>query len=321
MFHSLADLLFTAVLLLGLVLLYFGIARTRAGMSIASGAVFGLAALIKPALIVWPVALPVIWWLFARAARVRVRARLMVPCIALQLVFIGAWTVRNGLADGCFTPSIIGPKNLRYYVAPRVEAWSKAGHMPSVSAIRTLRDAAWKRDDAELAAGTTRSAEIVQRQYAESLAVIRANPAVTLRVYLQNIKEGLTEGWSYLPAQLPSGTPMRKILDLDMRIVRKVQVPCLQIACGGMVVIALGALLRRDHASRSLLAGALALVVIVAVFVALSGTTFWTGSRILYPCEFALIILPIGGVLAVSRLGIHLRKKPASLLASSGPIR
>jgi hypothetical protein len=251
---------------------------------------------------------------------VPVRFRPVLACIALQLVFIGAWTIRNGLSDGCYTPSIIGPKNLRYYVTPRVEAWAQAGHMPKGSSILQYRTAAWDRDTAELAAGTTTSAGIVQRQYAESLAVIQAHPAVTLRVYLQNIKEGLTEGWGYFPAQLPAGTAMRSGLDLLNRIVRKVHNPSLQLACVGMVVMVLAALLRRDDASRSSLFGALALVITIAVFVALSGTTFWTGSRILYPCEFALIMLPIGGVLAALRIGACLWKTSTSMIARRSPV-
>ncbi len=298
----LADLLFAAAFVVGLVLLYHGIAGSKSGVSFGAGAVFGIATLIKPALVVWSAASPMIWLLFARSARVPVRRGPFVAFLSVQVAFVGALCVRNQLAEGCFTPSAIGPKNLRYYVAPRVEAWAQAGQAPRGSAILEHRKLPWERDKAQLAAGEISSAEIVERQYAESLAILREHPMETARVCVLNIREGLTDGWTYLPAQLPAATGLRSALENLGRVARKMQKPAFVIAGLGLLALGVGGWLLRDERLAGQLHGTLALLVTVGVFAALSGTTFWTGSRIMYPCEFALILLPVSGVVGLVRL-------------------
>ena len=53
--------------------------------------------------------------------------------------------------------------------------------------------------------------------------------------------------------------------------------------------------------------GTLALIITVAYFAALSGTAYWTGSRIMYPSELAVISFPLAGVFSWLRDAKSLR--------------
>ena len=183
----LADLLFAAAFVVSFLLLYYSIAVNRQLLSYGAGVGFGISALIKPIVVFWPILSVLIWFLLAKSAHQPVRWKHVFIFVFLQLTFLVAWSTRNYIVENSFTLSTIGSQNLRYYVAPRVEEWARAGRFPSSDAIKHNREILHSRDSADLAAKSASSAHIAQRQLVESFAIFQRHPWTTIRVYYQNV--------------------------------------------------------------------------------------------------------------------------------------
>jgi hypothetical protein len=212
---------------------------------------------------------------------------------------------RKGLAQisgqlNSFTLSTIGSQNLRNYVAPRVEEWARAGHYPSGDAIEHNREILHSRDRADLAAKSASSARAAQRQLVEAFAIFQKNPWTTIWVYYQNVKEGATTGWNRFPVQLPQESTLRTQLEYLSRFAKAFKK--VELVLIGFALIGLFRLRRlRNNNWQRRYFGTLALVITIAYFAALSGTTYWTGSRIMYPAEFAVISLSLAGLVSLMR--------------------
>jgi 4-amino-4-deoxy-L-arabinose transferase-like glycosyltransferase len=293
----LADLLFAAAFVVSFLLLYHGIAGSRRWLSYGAGVGFGIAALIKPTLLFWPILSALVWFLLAKAAHQQVQWKHVCIFVFLQLTFLVAWSTRNYVVENSFTLSTIGSQNLRHYVAPRVEEWARAGRFPSGKAIKHNREIVRSRDRADLVTKSASPARIAQRQLVESFAIFQKHPWTTMRVYYQNVKEGATTGWHYFPVQLPRESTLRiqlKYLGRFAKTFQKVGWVLIGFALIGLFRLRR---LRNNNWQRRYFA-TLALIITVAYFAALSGTTYWTGSRIMYPSEFAVISLSLVGLVS-----------------------
>lgn len=136
----LPDLLFAALFMAGFIVMILAATRPAkmpaAGrLGAISGLLFGIAALTKPALTFWPVALVPVWWLCSGAAGRRVRWGGLIACILVQSVFMLGWCARNYAAEGVFTLSAIPAQNLRNMIVPRMEVWRTLGRKPSVAEV------------------------------------------------------------------------------------------------------------------------------------------------------------------------------------------
>jgi cell division protein FtsW (lipid II flippase) len=118
-----------------------------------------------------------------------------------------------------------------------------------------------------------------------------------MRVYYQNVQEEVTVGWHYFPVQLPRESALGTALNYLRRVAKLLQtVGWVLIGCALVSLLRLR-WLRNENWQPHYFA-TLALIITVAYFAALSGTTYWTGSRIMYPSEFAVISLALIGLVS-----------------------
>jgi hypothetical protein len=233
----LAEILFTIVFIAGFLYTYRAAAMQSLRAALLAGVLFAAAQLIKPSLLLWPIAGIVPWLFIAAAHHTKVRWSHVAACSAIQLACALAWGVRNFAVDGLFTYSAVNARNLRMLVVPMIEEWTEAGHKPQMKDYfenyrivgdrfnRFVRDA-----DTSAAA-----ADAVRMQMQESKAVIRAHPGVALRVYLFNLNDQLLTGWDLCNGKVysrnekplsPTTMPARALpLGLAAEAPRRARVP------------------------------------------------------------------------------------------------
>jgi hypothetical protein len=148
-----------------------------------------------------------------------------------------------------------------------------------------------------LAAKGAGPARIAQQDLVESFTIFQKHPWTTMRVYYQNVKKGATTGWGYFPVQLPQDSTLRTSLKYLGQVAKTFQkVGWVLIGFALIDLFRLGRLRNNNWQRRYF--GTVALIITVAYFAALSGTAYWTGSRIIYPVEFAVISLSLVSVVS-----------------------
>jgi len=176
--------------------------------ALGAGVLFATAQLVKPSLLLWPVAGAIPWVLIAFAYHAKVRWSQVVVCSVIQIICMLAWCARNYASDGLFTYSAVNARNLRMLVVPMIEEWVKAGREPQMKDYFDNYRAAGDRFNSAVRDGRTFSvaAEVVRTQMAESKTVIRAHPLTALRVVLFNLHDQLLTGWDLCNGKIYSRT-------------------------------------------------------------------------------------------------------------------
>lgn len=297
-----ADQLFATLFAASIVAVAVSVRSTRRAsrwMWIA-GVAAGLATLVKPAGLYWPLVLPVLAWIFARAASSRVRWRPVAIAVAIGLILPAMWAVRNYRVAGVFRVSTVDAQNLRYYLAPQAQEWAREGDIPTKAKLKRNRERTMRRDTDDAATLTPR--EIVRRQWSESVAIFRTHPAETFRAYMHNLRGHLTTPFNGFDYQFPKGGTTRRMMG------RLEQMTGSTAAYWLIGVLSLASLLpllvgadRRDPTWRMRIISVAAIMLIFGYVAGLSGTTYGTGSRILFPAHIAVQLLMAAGVAALGR--------------------
>jgi hypothetical protein len=117
----------------------------------------------------------------------------------------------------------------------------------------------------------------------EALTILRRHPEAALRSFGQNVDENTRIGWDRFRVQLRSLPDAAATLEGIARIEgRAFRVVRWLLALVPLIVGILWAAQRPLH-DRQLWNDALAMWISAAYFVGLSGLTFWTGPRIIFP--------------------------------------
>ena len=299
----LADLSFAVVFAAGFALLWQATRGPRAAWWYAAGATFGLACMVKPIGLYWTLATPPVAWLLARAVERRVRWPHLAGGLAIGVAMMLGWAARNYALARVFTVSTVDAQNLRYYLAPAVEEWIRSDGDPTRKKTRALRSAAMSRDIDDVGRITPR--EMYLRQWRESLAVLRPNPGATIAVMYEHIEGHFRSGFSHFDAELPDGGVLRRALYVIENARRNDATDDAVVALL-IVAIALPPLVprrRRDVTWRARYFATLALAATFAYLVVFTGTTTSTGARIVYPAQFAELILLAAGATSIARDG------------------
>jgi 4-amino-4-deoxy-L-arabinose transferase-like glycosyltransferase len=275
-----------------------------------AGIACGLATLVKPAGLYWPFVLPVLTWILAQAASSQMQWRAVAAAVALGLILPAMWAVRNYRVAGVFAVSTVDAQNLRYYLAPQAEEWASADDIPTKAKLKKNRERTMRRDidDTE----TLSPRDIVRRQWSESVAIFREHPAETFQAYLHNLRGHLTTPFNGFDYQFPNGGMTRRVMG------RLEEVTGSTAAYWVIGVLSAASLLpllvrtnRRDPTWRMRVISVAAIVLIFGYVAGLSGTTYGTGSRILFPAHIAVQLLMAAGVAALQRdLPRILRREP-----------
>ena len=116
-------------------------------------------------------------------------------------------------------------------------------------------------------------------------------------------------GWPYTRDQLPEHTLLHQSLFAIDHLMKPLgTLICLGIMLVGLVEPLLAGRRLADPRNRRRCCMNFALASVFIYFVLLAGTSFSTGFRILYPVEFAMILLTMSGLLAIGRAYENLQR-------------
>jgi len=309
-----SDMLFAILVIAALYCLCRAVLKAQENQLLLSGLLFSVAFLVKPILIFWPIYMVAVYFLLCRTVAAKPKLKKLAIAVAVQLVILCLWCARNYVYEGIFTPSSVSVDNLHDFMRPRVEEWIKAGALPSNGAVRANRDAAVKRFSQESSGFSLQ--QKLQARSARAVDVFKAHPLTTVKVILQNIQENMLSSWDYFARQLPLASPAQRNLYHAARHQESVA-----RECGIFTILLLFLYLcvqtvfrRTDTHKRDFYLAA-ALGTAYSYFAILSGTAFWTGSRIMYPVEFIFIVIICMAFQQAVRVGIGIfspaRKGPA----------
>jgi hypothetical protein len=216
-------------------------------------------------------------WLKNHLARVLILV--LIP-IAIMISWCGA----NYITNGFFTISDIGPRTIRTYIAIKAEEWGKSGGPPTGAAIRR-NQAEVRRRLVSLSEGERQKALTT-----ESLAIFAKYPKAAMLAFVNDAVENSTSGWNNFMEQLPYsheriGSLFIHVAELEekVRTVTLIIISLSPLVC----LIAM----RTDPSSREgrIIPALFAMALTLFYFVFMSGITFWTGPRIVYPSEMVQI--------------------------------
>jgi 4-amino-4-deoxy-L-arabinose transferase-like glycosyltransferase len=321
----LTEVLFTTLFLGGFLLLWSAVARAQLLSALLAGVLFGLANLVRPSLIAWPVMVLLLCPLLARSSgRSTVWSHVLVIAV-LQLAFIAVWCCRNYVAEGTFVFSSVGERNLRYISAPLIEEWGKAGTYPAKADVYANYSATKERLDAALLKAHMSPAQFAQLCRRESIDIIRRYPHESALTYVHNLGDALCSGYDMFKRQLARadfGPAQGKSTTSSARagLHTAVITPLERVGTGlhalswspwmratgaivvtaGLMEVILMRILRRGGARWDY--RLVALLATYAYFLALAGTVYRGGSRLMYPVQFVPILLAVGVVTSLIEL-------------------
>ena len=289
-----ADLLFAVVFIIGFFLLYYGILYLKKMTIIVAGLVFGLSSLIKPTTIIWPFYSIAVYYFLSKANKLNVKLDILLLFVAVQVAIIGGWSLRNYYTARIFSLSTIGVQTLRHYLAVEVNEVAKRENSPPtiVDSIRNEQKRLRKQVQFALNTGTTIS-QLHEIQFNESLNILFSNLYLAYICYKRNITENISSPnlWKFYSDKLPQQSLPNKFLPLLVPLNNFLT----KIFFIGIILhlCSLPWLLKSNKNERLKrhFYTSLALILTYLYFALISGITFWTGPRIVYPAEFTLFIL------------------------------
>lgn len=291
-----ADLLLGVVFAVGFLLLVASARYRRSGWLHAAGLLFGLGALVKPVMFVWAPCGLLVAWLVAGGRTTFVPLRSLALFVALQVLPGTLWAACNYARDGVFTVSSIGPRTARFYLASKVLAWRDAGHRPDEEAVRAYQ----RRARTEIKTFATHK-ERLRWANATTLQALRAAPGIAVRAYLDDLEGNTGGAWSYFPRQLVSYPRLHPPLETAARLEAGVRRLGRWLLLAALAAAIAGEALTRERRRRQFALDLCALAVPIVFFVVLSGITFWTGPRIVYPASVCAVAL---GAVALRRAAV-----------------
>ena len=213
--------------------------------------------------------------------------------LSIQTIIICGWCQRNYVSEKTFTLSTIGVYTMRLYLATEVELSSlNKSDKFTVNDIKAYQNQIRKEVEFELLEGKTPK-EINQRLLNESLAIITSRPFLTYQFFLRNIFDklkGPMPWWVYRDT-LPKHSLAYRVIPRLISFYTFITKACLLfIVCFSILLIILTAASKINFNSRDKFAY-WSLLLTFIYFIVLGGFTFWTGPRIIFPVEFALICL------------------------------
>lgn len=284
-----SDMLLAVLVLAGMLLFYSGSTGSQSGRIVSSGCVFAGALMVKPIMVLWPMMMLPLYVLLRESARGPARWKAIGMACAVQMLVAGAWCGRNLVYEGIFTLSSVTTYNLHDYLRPRVEEWVKAGGLPTNEAVHRNQDKGLSLAIRETAG--LRHGQRMRTLNAKSMDVLGTYPGTTVRVVLQNAKENVLAGWDYFARQLPVRQRLRDSLVAAARVETRFKEG--SVLVGALLCcVAVGlATVRPSPATRRLGTRCAVLAIPYLYYALFAGTTFWTGSRIMYPVEFVPVLL------------------------------
>ena len=290
------DLLFAVVFMIGFFLLYYGIAHLKQKSILAAGLVFGISSLIKPTTIIWPFYSIIVYYFLSKASKVNIRYDILILFVTVQIAIIGGWSLRNLYTENIFALSTIGTQTLRHYLAVEVVevGEKKNSHRTIINSIKREQNRLRRELQSALNTGISIK-KLHDSQFNESLNIFFSNLYLTYICYKNNVSENINgpDLWRFYSEKLPKKSFLYKLLPFLTYFNNNF----LKIICIIILLLVFGLPWFRKLDENELLKHyfyiSLALSLTFLYFALISGITFWTGPRIVYPAEFTLVLLSV----------------------------
>ncbi len=291
-----ADLLFAVGFIIGFFLLYIGIAHLKKMSILAASLVFGISSLIKPITIIWPFYSIIVYYFLSKASKVNIKYDILILFVTVQIVIIGGWSLRNYYTESVFSLSTIGTQTLRHYLSVEViEVGKKENSSRTIiNSIKKEQKRLRREVQSALNAGTSIK-KLHDTQFKESLNIFFSNLYLTYICYKNNVSENISgpDLWKFYSKKLPKHSFLYKMLPLltyfNSNLLKIIYIIILLPVFG----LPWFKKLDENELLKHHFYISLALIITFLYFALISGITFWTGPRIVYPAEFALIILSV----------------------------
>lgn len=199
---------------------------------------------------------------------------------------------------------------------PRVEEWVKAGKLPSNRAVRNNKVALSKKISQQESGFSSK--ERLQTRNVRAMNVLKAYPLTTVRVIMQNSLENMISGWDYLRRQLPFGSPLQRTLTYGAQLERAFRQGGLFAVMLFLLYLSIRVIFKKTDADKIYFFRAAALGITYIYFALLAGTTYLTGSRIMYSVEFILILLICMALQQALHVGIGIFLYTKKIMLASG---
>jgi hypothetical protein len=284
----LADLLLAALFALGLLLLLAGSSRDHL-LSIA------------------------VWWLFRKAERRPVTWFQATSLLALPIgIFLG-WASCNYARDGVFSVSEIGPRTVRVYWAAAVDAWGTSQREPSGQEIRHHQT------DIRQRLQHLPPKQRMRLYREESLEIFTSYPAIAVVVLLTNMKAPAVQGWDHFHVQVPLTPSLLNRLQRASRAESSVHTFMWWPVMLAFLASVLAIHFRPSPEICRIGLLTCGLSVAYFYFSLMSGVTFWTGPRIVYPVESVALSILVAILVLVFRVVRNMSAQRPSGYAATAP--
>ncbi len=297
----LADAFFSVLFAVSFVALIHGALFNSGRWIVFSAMLSGIAVLVKPILLFWPFISLVIYLLIAGLQELMARGshdklktwlrafiKIWRPALLLVLIpllVMTSWAGLNYWHNGVFTVSSIGALALRLYLAPEVEQWEATGTYPASEAVHEKQVELRRRFSA-----IPTEKEKLRIYSDEAIAIFKHYPSRTAQALIENALTNSTEGWGYFPVQIPDSQNRhsRILSTISWREHQMRKLALLPVVVAP--IVALSIMKWKPSPQNLRLAVTLcAMTLTFLYFFLVSGTTFWTGPRVLYPSEILTI--------------------------------
>ncbi|PKK82379.1 MAG: hypothetical protein CVT49_14160 [candidate division Zixibacteria bacterium HGW-Zixibacteria-1] len=259
----------------------------------------GLAVLVRSVALVFPFVMILIALIYpSRRQDSRCRGIMSRVLVTMLIIFgiSSIWAIRNLAVHDTFVVSDTGLKAARIYLGAQVMNNERGGRTWELDKVR---DSMYESSMIPIHAGDYRRAQTETLDFL--MYSFRKHPILYIKYYFRNIWDNAT-----------AISSLQNELTPDFRWISIIYYPVkwgyrmplmLVLSITGFFVLA-----RRD------LAGAACLLIIMLYFAALSGVTFWQGSRVFYPAQITQTILAAATLLFLYDFAVFGIKKIRSIL-------
>jgi hypothetical protein len=290
-----SDALFSVFFSITFTVLVYGSRYRSMTLIVISSFIAGTATLIKPILILWPIFSVILYVSFQTVSRIKEcylepksfcckNWKAIIVLITIPMIMMTLWANVNHKYNKMFVVSTIGPKTIRLYLLTKVEVWEEYGHHPTYMQIKEKQN--YLRNYYATLSTEKRMEEI----RIENIEIAKKFPLRTAYFWLNNSINNYVSSWTYFSHQLPSVN--EKILR-TLGTVESFDRWIKAITLIFIVIVPLVLFLTLRSRNKKLffenVVIFVALYLSIFYIVGLSGVTFWTGSRIVYPAEFLII--------------------------------
>lgn len=206
-----------------------------------------------------------------------------------------AWALNNYKQEGMFTLSTISVRALREYLSVQVESLYKVGSYKDIEFYREVQRRKGKlyQDYLKQVDAGARIKDLSSNYLKDSMNIVASAPSATLNFYVRNMLENasglflVTDYFLREPASMHWISDYLLILDFTAKKIAKICYALILLFL--LFSLTIGRKIKSEEI-HGLRYASYACILPFVYFWVLSGVTYWTGPRIVFPAEFSIFI-------------------------------